>query len=312
MLSNSFVKGPLVMFLSALLSAGMAFMVKITAAHIPGPEIAFFRFGFGILICLIATTIGKADLHSSNKKLLIYRGIAIGLCILLYFWAIAAGKLTNSTVLNNSNTIFAVIFASIFLGEVIRWTTLCSLVIAFLGVALLIHPNFQQLCLPDLIALLSALAAGFSTVFVRELRRRGESTWNVFYYMSFVGMLITLIFAIPAWVWPNSRDFINLCLMAAFGIASQLMLTSAYKYCKTATGSIISMSSLVFSSFLGIIVLAERLSTLETCGAGLIILGSFLVICFSAEGSEAKSLLQNIPNKKTGEDKSPVINGEIS
>ena len=205
---------------------------------------------------------------------------------MLYFFAIAGGTLTNSTVINNSFPIFATIAAAIFLKEKITPGVLISLLIAWLGVGLLVHPNLNQLFWPDILALISAVLAGIAIVVVRELRRRDESSWSVFFYLSFFGLFGSAVFAIPVWVWPSFLVGSYALVAGIFGLVAQVTMTSAYKYCRTAVGGILSMSTMVFTTLIGIIILGEKLSMGEAAGGLLVGLGSVAVLWYNSKSSE--------------------------
>lgn len=277
-MNTSFVRGPLQMLFSALCFAVMALFAKLSAARVPGSEVAFVRFGFGIVVSLILATLGKVDLRTANRRLLILRGIFGAGGILLYFLALAGGSLTNATILNNAYPLFGAVVAAVVLGEPIGFVTGVCLVTAAVGMGLLVHPDFRHLFWPDWVALLSALLSGFAVVIIRELRRSGESTWTVFFYLSIFGFVASAFLAIPAWVWPDPRTAAYILLMAALGMIAQVTMTAAYKYCSTAVGGVLSMAMMLFAALLGLVTLGERLSLGEALGAALIALSSVAVV----------------------------------
>ncbi|HEX3047058.1 MAG TPA: DMT family transporter, partial [Bacillota bacterium] len=164
---HSFTKGPLRMLFSSGCFAAMGYFAKLATAGLPGTEVAFIRFFVGVLAALILAASGRVSLRTSQKRLLITRGIFGGAAVLLYFLAIAGGSLTNSTVLNNTFPIFATILAAIFLHERLGVDAIFSMLIAWAGVLLLIHPDFHHLFWPDILGLLSGISGGFAIMAVR-------------------------------------------------------------------------------------------------------------------------------------------------
>lgn len=273
LMTTSFIKGPLQMLFSSFCFAVMGLFAKLASSSIPGAEVALVRFGFGIGTALILAATGRIRLHTSSRGLLIARGVFGGGGILLYFIALAGGSLTNSTVLNNTYPIFATLTAAVALKERIGWETAISLILSWIGVGMLIHPDLHNLFWPDLLALISGVLGGVAIVVVRELRCNNEPAWTVFFYLSIFGFLASLAFALPVWVWPDEASIWYLLLTAVFGLVAQVTMTASYKYCRTAIGSILSMTTMVFTALIGLTFLGEKLTTLEAVGTGLIVLG---------------------------------------
>ncbi len=285
---QSLVKGPIQMLFSAFCFAVMAYFAKLASATIPGSEVVFFRFLLGVIVAIILAAFGRVDLKATRRDLLIARGVFGGSAIILYFMAIAGGSLTNSTVLNNTYPIFATLIAVLALKEKVPSSTWFSLIIAWVGVGFLIHPDFQQLFWPDLLGLASGVISGFAIVIVRELRKNGEPAWTVFFYLSLFGLVASFFFAIPEWVWPNPLAWWYLFATAVLGLVAQVTMTSAYKYCSASSGSILSMTTMVFAAFFGMVGLGETLTGPEALGALLIGVGGGLVAWLGNQDRDQK------------------------
>ncbi|HBE80015.1 MAG TPA: hypothetical protein DDW65_19880 [Firmicutes bacterium] len=287
-LASSIVKGPLQMIASSLFFALMAYYAKLASAQIPGAEVTFIRFALGVVAVLFLAAFGFVDLRTRHKGLLVMRGTFGGVAVLLYFLALAGGSMTNSTILNNSYPIFSTVMAVFTLQEGISWATGLSLLVAWIGVGFLIHPNFHHLYWPDLMGLISGILSGVAVAMVRELRIKNESAWNVFFYLSLFGCIFSLLVALPVWVWPDWHYSLLLLITGILALAAQLMMTSAYKYCSTALGGVLSMTTMVFTAVLGICLVGERLTLGESVGAFLIIFGSIWVAWLTG-GSKLKA-----------------------
>jgi drug/metabolite transporter (DMT)-like permease len=274
---------------SSFFFALMAYFAKLASDQIPSVEIAFIRFAFGVVVLCILAVLGLINIRANHKGLLIMRGTFGGIAILLYFLALAGGSLTNSTILNNTYPLFSTIIAFFTIKERISVSTGASLLIAWVGVALLIHPDFKHIDWPDILGLLSGILSGVAVAFVRELRVKNESAWNVFFYLSLFGCIFSLLLAVPVWVWPDFNHWIFLFFTGLLALAAQLMMTASYKYCSTALGGILSMTTMVFTAVLGIFVLGDSLSFKEIIGAILITAGSIGVVWFSDIASEGKT-----------------------
>ncbi len=275
------------MFLvSSFLFALMGVFVKLASPYASANEIALARFSAGIVTALVLARSGKISLAANRKFLLIARGIISGLAIMLFFAAIKTGSLTNTTVLNNTYPIFATVFAAFYLKEKVRPVVILPLVLSVLGIVLLTRPDFSNIRTGDLLALASAIMAGMSVVMIRELRKT-ESAWAVFFYLSIFGAVFSGILALPDFVVPAYSGIVYMVFVAAFGTVGQVINTAAYKYCTASVGSVLSMSTAVFSSFFGLLFLGEKLTSLEAVGAAVILVSSTCVAYYGAAEQKA-------------------------
>lgn len=284
-MKREIVLGPLQMTFSSLCFAVMTYTAKLVSSDISGSETAFFRLLIGVVIALLLSFAGVVDLSSKSKKMLVARGVFGGAAVLLFFLALEHGTLTNSTVLNNTHPIFAAVISAVVLKEKLTPKIIACMVVAWAGIIMLIRPDVSALNYADMMALVSGILGGFAIASVRQLRKENVSSWTIFLYFCLFGMVASLIFSIPSWKWPSAKEYIFLLLTGIFGLLGQVTMTSAYKYCKTAVGGVLSMSTSVFSVFLGIMLLNERLSSFEFMGAILILAGSILTVWFEKPGS---------------------------
>lgn len=106
----------LLMALSSVFFAVMAFAAKLAARRLSGGEVAFFRFAFMTLPVLVPS-VARKTVTFQRLDLLFYRGVFGGTAVLLYFLAIAHVPVGIATLLNYSSPVFSVAFAAAFLGE---------------------------------------------------------------------------------------------------------------------------------------------------------------------------------------------------
>lgn len=273
-------KGPAMFLISSFLFAVMGVFVKLASPYTTANEIALVRFLIGIIFALILAATGYVTIASSNKILLVARGVFGGLAVILFFAAIKSGTLTNATVLNNTYPIFALIWAAFYLKEKIRAAVVLPMTISIVGIVMLTHPNISAINSGDLLALASAFLAGISIVIIRKLRQT-ESAWSVFFYLSIFGAVFSGIAGLPVLNVPAPPGIIYILIAGFLGMAGQVFMTAGYKYCTASVGSILSMSTAVFSGLFGFMFLGERLSVLELVGASLIVISCAYLAYFS-------------------------------
>jgi len=268
------------MLLSAIAFAIMTYLAKLISSEISGAEVAFFRLFFGVMAVLLLACFRFVDITSNKKGLLVARGVFGGAAVLLFFLGIEKGTLTNSTVLNNTHPIFAAIISMIIIKEKLTLKIAACMLTAWIGIIVLIRPDINSIRIADLLSLASGVLGGFAITSVRQLRKNNESSWTIFLYFCIFGMVASLIYSIPIWKWPSLHQYVLLALVGLFGLLGQVMMTSAYKYCKAAVGGVLSMSTSVFTVIIGIFMLNENPNMFDIIGAGLIIAGSVMTVVF--------------------------------
>src|SRR3954465_7522131 len=117
--------------LSAVLFAFMAFVAKMASARLPAPEVAFVRFGIGLLACGVVAT--RIRLRLNNGVGLLMRGAFGGAAVLFYFLAIAHLPVGVATLLNYTGPVFTALFAALFLREPLGASTFAALSLTTFG-----------------------------------------------------------------------------------------------------------------------------------------------------------------------------------
>lgn len=265
----------------------MVYFAKLATVSVPSPEVTFFRLALGVMVALLMMKRYGQKLVTANTRLLLMRGFFGGVTVLLFFIAIEKGTVTNSTVLQNTFPIFAVLLSFHLLKEKVTLQAAAYLAVSFIGILLLIRPDLGNIRNGDLLALASGAVGGLAVTAIRQLRQNNESVWTIFFYFCIFGAVLSLGLAIPQWIWPDFQAGVLILLTSLSGLISQLTMTSAYKYCSTILGGIISMSSSVFSFAMGTVLLGERVGWPDLAGIVLIIGGCILIVIHDGK-KEAK------------------------
>ncbi len=264
--------GPAVMLLSAILFSGMNLFAKAASLGLPSAQVTFARFAFGWALIGMLGRAGAIRLHSDNRRLLIARGVFGGIAIILFFAAMSLGRLTNASLLSSTYMIFGTIFSVFYLKERLRAGTLAAVVVSFIGMYLVIQPDFHHIRWGDALGLISGVFGGAAIVFVRELRRT-ESSWTILYYLCMIGSLFAGLLLFGGAKIPGRLDVFLLLMVGITGTTAQLLMTYAFRFCRTAEGGILSMSSVVFTAVAAHFVFQEPF-TLALVLGGLLVLGS--------------------------------------
>ncbi|MFH1710278.1 MAG: DMT family transporter [bacterium] len=263
------VSGPVMMLSSAVLFSFMAIMVKALSSSVPAAEIIFFRafISFTIIMGMVAAK--KVEFKVKEKGKTTFRGIMGGISLILYFNAISLTSVSNAVLLSCTYPIFASIFSNIYLNEKLTKEKVIFIVSAFLGMFLIFQFNYSALNIGDLFALISGITSGMAVVSIRELRKT-ESSWMIVLSFVFFGTIFSLFFLKDNIIIPSGSAFLALLAIGIIGTAGQLFQTYAFKLCSTALGGVISMSSIVITTVLGILIFHDSLTLNMMIGGTLI------------------------------------------
>jgi drug/metabolite transporter (DMT)-like permease len=260
---------------SALLFSAMAVLAKRAAARLPGAEVAFVRFAVGCLCSGLVALRGQLRAH--NKVGLLLRGVLGGSAVLCYFLAIEHLPVGVATLLNYTQPIFTVFWATLLLREALDVRALGALALTSVGVVLVVRgSNGGSAPLGfgtwELVGLLSAVISGAAVATIREVRRT-DGSWEIFAAFCLVGAAITAPPAFAHWVAPSAFEWWVMLLVGGLSVAAQLGMTYSLRFVSAAVAGIISQLTPVGALVGGALVLGEGVSGLAVAGAGTTLMG---------------------------------------
>jgi drug/metabolite transporter (DMT)-like permease len=275
--------GSLWMLVAAFGFAIMGALVKVGANTFTSAELVFYRSIFGLFSICILIYLKKWPLKSPVLYKHLGRSLAGFFALLLFFYAIAHLPLATAITLNYTSPLFLAAFMPFMLKQEhqqqrAKRALYLSLLIGFIGVAMLLHPIFnKQDSLAGIIGLLSGFGAGIAYVQVKQLGQYNEPDWRTVFYF-------TLVCSIGAGLWMCFQPFTplhwqHLPVLLGIGVTatiSQLALTRAYRTGKTLLVASLAYTTVVFASILGVLFWQETFTTQELIAMALIVLSGIL------------------------------------
>lgn len=273
--------------LASLCFGLMAFAAKLAAGRgLGGAQVAAVRFAFGLIPVAMLPGIRRRALAWERRDLLLYRGVFGGTAVLLYFLAIEHVAVGLATLLNYTSPVFAVLFASFFIGERVRARALPALAIALLGVFLVVRggaaPGELAVTGPWVAAaLLSAILSGAALTAIR-MARRTEGSWAIYTSFNGIGLAVTLVPALLAWRAPDPAATAALLGMGIASMAAQLLMTHAYRWVDNLRAGVVSQLAVFVAMALGVLLLGDRVTPLALLGSLLTVSGVVAVVAVRA------------------------------
>jgi drug/metabolite transporter (DMT)-like permease len=263
----------------------MAFAAKLASPRIGGAQIAFVRFGLGALPVLLVPRWRRSATTVQRLDLLLYRGVAGGVAVLLFFLAIEHIPVGMASLLNCVSPVFAVAFAALFVGEHADRRLAVPAVVTLVGVAMVVQGRVGVGAWGfgpwEVAGLASAVCAGAAVAAIRAARR-SESSWSIYASFTLFGLVVTAPLALSRWVDPTGLELVWLVTVGATALAAQLLMTWAYRWVDNLRAGVISQIAVLVASALGVAVLGDRFSAAQLLGGALTVGGVLGVVALGA------------------------------
>ncbi len=255
---------------SSLAFALMATVAKAASVRLPGPQVAFVRFLFGLGACAAISL--RRPLRPQNRIGLFWRGVFGGSAVLLYFVTIEHLPVGIATLLNYTAPVFTAVWAALFLGEPLDSASVAALATATAGVVLVSLGVSRGSPLGAahwiVVGGLSAVLSGAAVAVIRQVRKT-DGAWEIFAAFCAAGALITGVPAVRGWIAPSPREWWLLAAVGATAVVAQMGLTWSMRYVRAAPAGIVQQLTPVGALALGWLVYGDRISPLSALGAAL-------------------------------------------
>jgi drug/metabolite transporter (DMT)-like permease len=254
--------------------AGMAAAIKLgDQAGVRLPELAFYRFAFGLppLLIWIALTRNPGAWRTQRPLAHLTRG-AIGLTtMVLAFAALTYLPLAEAATIGFAAPLFSVALSALILGEPVgrhRWG---AVALGFAGVLIVMRPGGSHLPGTGLIlALLGALGTAAVTITLRQIGR-SEATPTIVLWFTCFSMAIASL-ALP--FYGQAHDGPTWAILVALGLfggLGQLFLTSALRFAPVSVVVPFDYTQLIWAVLLGWLLFGTRPAASTWAGAALIV-----------------------------------------
>ena len=271
-LSNSTLKGPLLMLAAALAFAILDGLLKVMGPAYRVWDLAFLRWGGSLALLIIIFGRQGQLFKTDNLKLMIIRSITGCITFLLLIAAIRSIPLSTAMVLFFTFPAFAVLFSIILFGERLSKLQILCISGTLAGVAVLLDIELTHDFAGAALALMSAVFAGFTVCLIKKLRDNNGPV-VIYLYFCLLGAAVSFPMFIAHPVIPESgKEWLMAVGIACTAVSGQLLMNQGFKYCKSWEGSMYLSAEVVFTAILGIVFLGELINWHFWTGGILILL----------------------------------------
>ncbi|HEY0563357.1 MAG TPA: DMT family transporter [Methylophilus sp.] len=277
--------GSVWMLVAAIGFAIMGALVKVGSAKFNSGELVFYRSIFGLLVIYAYIAQQKLPLTTPVLGKQVSRAV-VGLASLaLFFYAIAYLPLATAITLNYTSALFLAILMPLMLHEKPKRILYGTVLMGFVGVALLLQPSFaSKNAVAGAMGLLSGFGAALAYAHVKQLGNLSEPDWRTVFYFTLISSVTSGVWMLAqhftALAWQDLPVLLGLGLSATLG---QLAMTRAYRTGNTLTVASLAYTTVIFATILGVVFWQESLQLSEFGAIGLIILSGIISIRASAQ-----------------------------
>ena len=273
------------LILCALAFSLMTVCVKHLGGALPVAQIVLVRSLISIAITLVMLRRVRVSPWGQQRGRLLMRGLLGTTALLCFFEALARLPLATATLLQYTYPTLTALSAWLLLGEPIRRRIGLAVLMGWIGVMLVMQPEWlggaAAPAITDLTATAVALGLGgalltaLAYVSVRQLSAREHPLVIVFYF-PLVSVPATLPFLWGQVMWPTPEQWMWLVGVGLFTQLGQIWLTEGLTALPAARATSINYVQVVFASLWGVLFFAEPITGAVVLGA-VCVLGATLI-----------------------------------
>lgn len=259
------------MVLTGVMFVFVTGIVRYLGTDLPAVEAAFLRYLIGlILIAPALVQVIRTRLPGDILGLYAIRGLAHGVGVFLWFYAMARIPIAEVTAIGYTTPIFITIGAALFLGERLYMRRIAAVAAGFLGVVVILRPGFHEVGLGQLAQFLAAPFFAVSYLLAKVLTGRQNSAVIVA-MLSLFCTLALMPGAIAQWRAPSTEELFWLTMTAVFATTGHYTLTRALQAAPITVTQPVGFLQLVWATLLGMAMFGEALDPFVFVGGGIIV-----------------------------------------
>ena len=285
---TSDTRGIVYMLLASFFFCLMALSVKLLQG-IPVLEVIFFRAVISALLCYWGIRRAGVAPLGSNRRLLVFRGIAGVLALAQGIYLIQTIPLAAATTLTHLSPIFTTLIAIWFVREKVAPIQLGFFALSFAGVVLIQGFDYRISVMHLLIGISASFCMGLAYNSVRRLGAE-EHPLVIMFYFPLVCLPVAALYSVLYWVQPHDVQWLYLLLVGITAQLGQYFMTRSYQVANVARVAIVAYSEVLFAIVLGLLFFGENFNLLTYAGMALVAVGVVWNMRFKPASKQAAAL----------------------
>ena len=274
--------------ISAFLLAVMSALVRFLGEKFPVGQTMFFRSAFAILPVLVIYAWRNelaAAVRTSRPLGHVGRGLISVLGMFCNFSALARLPIVDATAISFAAPLITVAMAAILLKERVRMYRWSAVIVGFVGILVMLVPNFDPALraagVASGVGLAFAIVGAFcnagSVIQTRRLTQT-ETTSSIVFYFSLVCAVAGLATLPFGWLKPNWLELLALITVGLCGGVAHILLTESYRWAPASLVAPFDYTAMVWAFLLGYFFFHELPGAFIFAGAVIIAAAGLFVI----------------------------------
>lgn len=233
-------------------------LVKLMDGYYSPVVVMWAQMSFASLFFtpIIAVKYGPESLWPKTPSLQIMRATSVVTGIGMFYWSISLIPLAEATAITFVAPLITTSLSPVMLNEKIglrRWT---AVLIGFVGILIVLRPEFNGDRLGYLIAFGAGIMIGVFYAFNRLLAGEAPPLVNQT-YSSIIGALLLTPFIFSVWVPLRSEDMVLILSFCAIAALGQTCLFSSFLHGEASILAPLTLSQIVFATLFGYLFFNE-------------------------------------------------------
>ncbi len=239
-------------------------------------EIAFFRGTLSAIIIIVLMKIQDVHFSHEDRPTLILRGIFGGLGMICLFYGLRGVPLADASILSQLSAFFVMLFAAVFLKELIPKGAILPLAVIVCGASLVVRPwHFDAFNVYSLFVLAQAVLAAAAYTTVSRLTASGKHhQYEIVLYFLICAAIAGAVLMGRDFRMPDMTEWGFCIALGIFSVLGQIWITRSYMYGNAVVVSFVAYIAVFFNSLWGYVFYSEIMTAMTLTGGVLIIGGS--------------------------------------
>lgn len=284
---NRTLLGALLIIASQFFSASVMTAVKVVSERVPTVDVIFVSYTVSALIVtLVIFAKPKIGFKSEYLSLQLARSV-VGV---LYFgglmWAVTYIPVVDTILLRSTAPIWAPFMALLWLHQSIDNRIWPRIFIAFIGVALILHPTLVGLNIGYLIALVAAMSYALSGILIKELNKKQEPLLRTLFYAFTIPAIVLLPYA--ATHIPSDATQLDAVLLGFIGVGTLVLLLlyiSGLRYASVVVVLPVTYTGVIFAALYDWYLWGQAPHALTLLGMVFVFIGCYAIVRLEATQS---------------------------
>ncbi len=283
-----FTPGVRYMLFATLCFATMNVFVKLLG-NIEAVEIVFFRSIISLIISYVFLKRANIPVFGKNKTLLLTRGSAGAIALILFFVTIQKIPLASAVTFQFTSPIFTSILGIFIVKEKVHPLQWLFFAMAFAGVILIqgFDPRVSVLYIS--MGLTSALFAGIAYNMIRKLKT-SEHPLVIVFYFPLITLPITGIYLLFNFTMPVGIEWLWLLIVGSLTQMAQYYMTKSYQSEELSKVASLNYLGILYALGYGWVLFDEHFNFMTYIAMAIVLTGVILNIWFKHYTSTRKSL----------------------